>query len=86
MLREPPRSTNPTPRSSTARRISESCSCEKNPDGMSPTTMRSNRSNSSRVRGRRAIGVFPSCANSRSAESSITELSIERSRCRRFFR
>jgi hypothetical protein len=74
------------PRSDTARRTSASCSPVKNDAGMSPITTRSKRSNSSRVRGRRAIGVFPSCAKSRSAESSITALSTERSRCSRFFR
>jgi hypothetical protein len=54
--------------------------------GMSPRMKRSNRSNSSRVRGSLAIGVLPSCAKSRSAESSITELSTVDSRWSRFFR
>ena len=36
--------------------------------------------------GSRAIGVLPSCAKSRSADSSITELSIVCSRCNKFLR
>ena len=86
VLRDPPIHANPVPRSATARFISINCSPVKNVAGMSPITMRSNRSNSSRVRGSRAIGVLPSCAKSRSAESNITELSIVCSLCNRFLR